>query len=102
MKLPCQFSRILSPAWLAVIGPGLGGCEMNRTASAYHRSELSPLAQVNVIVGLFTFGVMVPMVSHVLLVVSPGPLLNTVVVAGNVVLDTPMTVLLTTILAVSP
>src|ERR1700722_4574892 len=101
MKLPCQFKIIFPPIWPAVIAPGTGGCEMNRTASVYQRWELSPLAQVKVITGLFTLGVMVPTVSQVLLVASPGPLLNTILVAGKVVLDTPVAVGLTTILGVS-
>lgn len=75
---------------------------MNRTASAYHRSELSPLTQVKVITGLFTLGVMFPTVSQVLLVASPGPLLKTMLVAGNVLFETPVAVGLTTILGVSP
>ena len=99
--MPCQFNMVFPPTWLAVIGPGLGGCEMNRTASAYHRSELSPLTQVKVITGLFTFGVMLPTVSQVLLVASPEPLLNTLVVTGNVLLDTPVAVGLTTRVGVS-
>ena len=102
MKLPCQFNMTAPPLWLATIAPGLGGWEMNRTASAYQRPELSPLTYVKVITGLFTFGVMFPTVSQVLLMASPEPLLNTVVVAGKVLLETPVTVGLTTMEGVSP
>ena len=71
---------------------------MNWMASTYHLSDDNPLTYVKVRVGLVVLGVIVPMVTQVLLVASPGPLAKAVVVLGNVVLDTPVTAVCTTML----